>query len=234
MSRAATTEQMWDTALTLTQSIGVSALNVASFSACGREVNWLRSSMDEAWLKSYTEQGFYDVDPLVINAPLRPPATVINAATLGVDHANRKALALNHELDAAGYATLFSSFLSAPNEPDSRMVVMSTDLKSDALFAAYSARELHQLSSVLAAFLKTPNGWQENGVFPVTTKRLSGREVDVLSLLAQGYRNDMIADRLHIAEVSVRKHLVSARKKLNASTREQALVTALRQGQITM
>lgn len=52
---------------------------------------------------------------------------------------------------------------------------------SNTWLKSYSARELCQLSSVLAAFLKGPNGWQEKRVLHFASQRLTGREVDVLS-----------------------------------------------------
>ena len=62
------------------------------------------------------------------------------------------------------------------------------------------------------------------------TVKLTARELDCLSLLAQGYRTVQIADRLNIKPVTVEFHLANVRNKLEAKTREQALVTAIMQG----
>lgn len=59
---------------------------------------------------------------------------------------------------------------------------------------------------------------------------LSPREKDVLRLLAAGRMNARIAEDLGVAEVTVRMHLRSARAKLGAATREQALAIALTRG----
>ena len=62
------------------------------------------------------------------------------------------------------------------------------------------------------------------------TVKLTARELDCLSLLAEGYRTVQIADQLNIKPVTVEFHLANVRNKLEAKTREQALVTAIMQG----
>lgn len=61
---------------------------------------------------------------------------------------------------------------------------------------------------------------------------LSPREREVLLWLAAGLRTTGIAHRMGIENVTVSLHLASARRKLGAKTREQALVIALRDGLI--
>ncbi len=62
---------------------------------------------------------------------------------------------------------------------------------------------------------------------------LSPRERECLLWLCKGMRNDAIADRMGITRVTVEMHLRNCRTKLNARTREQAVVTAIKQGFIT-
>jgi DNA-binding CsgD family transcriptional regulator len=57
--------------------------------------------------------------------------------------------------------------------------------------------------------------------------KLSAREIECLSWLSQGLRNDRIAERMRISHATVEMHLANARKKLGAATREQALVKAV-------
>jgi len=59
---------------------------------------------------------------------------------------------------------------------------------------------------------------------------LSHREVDVLRLVAQGWSNREIAERLGIGETTVRTHVSSILSKLNLGTRTQAALYALREG----
>ncbi len=59
---------------------------------------------------------------------------------------------------------------------------------------------------------------------------LSGRQMEVLSLVAEGYANKLIAARLFICEATVKNHVTSIMKKLMASDRTHAVVTAIRFG----
>ncbi len=62
------------------------------------------------------------------------------------------------------------------------------------------------------------------------TDKLTGREVDVLRLIAQGLTNADIAARLHLAEGTVRNHVSIVLAKLQVSDRTQAAVIAIRHG----
>ena len=59
---------------------------------------------------------------------------------------------------------------------------------------------------------------------------LSGREVDVLRNVAAGNRNRDIAEKLFIAEETVKVHLKHILRKLGASDRTQAVAIGVRRG----
>ena len=61
---------------------------------------------------------------------------------------------------------------------------------------------------------------------------LTDRERDVLKLLAEGFQHEEIGRRLGISGETVRTHVQKACDRLGASTRTQAVATALRQGLI--
>lgn len=61
---------------------------------------------------------------------------------------------------------------------------------------------------------------------------LTERELDVLRLLAEGLPHEEIGRRLGIGSETVRTHLRKASERLGASTRTQAVATALRRGLI--
>ena len=60
--------------------------------------------------------------------------------------------------------------------------------------------------------------------------QLSQRELDVLTLVAEGLSNKEVGERLHLASTTVRDHMQSVMRKLNASSRTGAAVAGLRQG----
>jgi NarL family two-component system response regulator YdfI len=65
---------------------------------------------------------------------------------------------------------------------------------------------------------------------PAATGNLSGREREVLALLAQGATNKGIAARLHITERTVKAHVTGIFNKLGVSSRAEAVAVALRGG----
>lgn len=60
--------------------------------------------------------------------------------------------------------------------------------------------------------------------------RLTGRERDVLELVAGGLRNREIAEQLYLSENTVEAHLRSVFSKLNVRSRTQALRSAVQKG----
>ncbi|HEX4342956.1 MAG TPA: response regulator transcription factor [Verrucomicrobiae bacterium] len=64
--------------------------------------------------------------------------------------------------------------------------------------------------------------------------KVSGRELEVLNLVARGLRNKEIGAELHIAEDTVKIHLKNIFGKLEVIDRTQAVVTAWRRGFIQL
>ncbi len=69
-----------------------------------------------------------------------------------------------------------------------------------------------------------------NGVTPPYADPLTERELEVISLVAEGYSNKLTAARLNICERTVKNHLTSIMTKLRSSDRTHAVVTAVRLG----
>lgn len=61
-------------------------------------------------------------------------------------------------------------------------------------------------------------------------RRLSIREMQVLRCLLNGHSNKMIANHLSITEATVKVHLKSLLRKINASNRTQAAIWAMNNG----
>jgi DNA-binding NarL/FixJ family response regulator len=59
---------------------------------------------------------------------------------------------------------------------------------------------------------------------------LSSRELAVLDCVAQGLSNKEIADELFVSEQTVKNHMTSVLRKLNATDRVGAILHAIRQG----
>ncbi|MBN1191557.1 MAG: response regulator transcription factor [Dehalococcoidales bacterium] len=63
---------------------------------------------------------------------------------------------------------------------------------------------------------------------------LTPREMEILKYIGQGYLNKQIAVELGISEQTIKNHVTSILRKLNANARTEAVVLALKQGLITI
>lgn len=68
----------------------------------------------------------------------------------------------------------------------------------------------------------------------MSSEPLTGRELDVLRLLAKGKSNKEIGSHLYITETTVKSHLRSIFTKLNVLSRTEAITTANRRGLVQL
>lgn len=73
----------------------------------------------------------------------------------------------------------------------------------------------------------------EEAEAPPTSDPLTGRELEVLQLVAHGLSNQEIADRLTISEATVRTHVSNILGKLHLASRLQAALYALDKGLVS-
>lgn len=64
--------------------------------------------------------------------------------------------------------------------------------------------------------------------------RLSAREREVLALVAAGISNKGIARELQVSPNTVKFHIATILAKLDAATRAEAVVAALRRGELSL
>ena len=67
-----------------------------------------------------------------------------------------------------------------------------------------------------------------------STPSLTSREKDVLTLMAKGLMNKDIAKELYVSEATVKNHVSSILRKLNASVRTEAVITGIKYGLINV
>ena len=63
---------------------------------------------------------------------------------------------------------------------------------------------------------------------------LTSRETEILNYMARGYLNKQIAVELGISEQTIKNHVTSILRKLNANARTEAVVVAIKQGLISL
>ncbi len=66
------------------------------------------------------------------------------------------------------------------------------------------------------------------------TEQLSGREIDIIKLAAQGLTNKDIAERLHLSYRTVEGHMRDVFNKLGVGSRTEAVLYGLREGWFTL
>ena len=72
--------------------------------------------------------------------------------------------------------------------------------------------------------------WQSDAVAFIVP--LTPRETEILNYVAQGLANKQIALKLSISEQTIKNHVTSILRKLNANARTEAVVIAIKQGLI--
>jgi DNA-binding CsgD family transcriptional regulator len=221
-------DQTWLNAVALMQSNGFTALNVVEFDRTSGQALWLRSSMKAQWLADYVEQDFMTLDPLILAACNgQNEIRMSEGKVLGIDHGSAKMKSLADQVVNWGYGALDCQIFDVLGQSHFKGVVVSKDENDQT-----TGMQHRLVCAVVSAAITAPLSPDSAGATILPPNLLTTREVDVLSFLASGLRNDAIAWKMNIAEVTVRAHLASARRKLGAATREEAVALAIRSGQL--
>lgn len=128
------------------------------------------------------------------------------------------------EVVSVGIRSVVSVPVHMPARRDWGYVGIATDLCADEFDRLYKDHGTLVQWGAITAF---------NRIYALTREKqaerigLTGRERECLLWLGRGLRYDQIADRLGLRRVTVEFHMAKARRKLNARTREQALVRAI-------
>jgi two-component system, NarL family, response regulator DegU len=72
------------------------------------------------------------------------------------------------------------------------------------------------------------------GETAVVMSPLTPREMEILRFIGEGYLNKQIASELGISEQTIKNHVTSILRKLNANARTEAVIMAIKQGLITI
>jgi DNA-binding NarL/FixJ family response regulator len=127
--------------------------------------------------------------------------------------------------------------------PDARIIILTTsDADAEIQHALRAGASGYVLKSMpkneLLAIIRSVHGGRRH-VPPEVAARLAEhlgdedlttRELEVLRLIRDGYRNKQIADHLSIAETTVNFHIRNLVEKLGANDRTHAVTIALRRG----
>jgi len=131
--------------------------------------------------------------------------------------------------------------------PDARIIVLTTYSGDAIVVRALKAgarayilkRHVHRellgtIRAVYAGQKRIPPEIAAELAEHATDDELTGREIDVLRLIARGNGNKQIADQLSIGEATVRTHVGNILSKLGANDRTHAVTIGLSRGIIVL
>jgi DNA-binding NarL/FixJ family response regulator len=98
----------------------------------------------------------------------------------------------------------------------------------------HSGEQLLTLQEVTEALRLVDLKRQRDREAQLSFERLTSRELEVLQALADGLSDKEISERFHVGPATVRTHVTSILAKLNATSRLQALVLAVRHGIVSI
>jgi DNA-binding NarL/FixJ family response regulator len=87
---------------------------------------------------------------------------------------------------------------------------------------------------LISAFTRRMPGDGLRGPAPAGLSELTARELEVLTLLAEGLSNAEIAQRLFVGEATVKTHVARVLTKLGVRDRVQAVIVAFRAGLVPL
>lgn len=141
------------------------------------------------------------------------------------DFARRDDRAFGTYWDAMGEAGIADALCATSYGPHRAIASLHLGFSRTDLDAE-QARSIHMAGLLLTERL------MEFALPPANLPALTARERDCLAFVADGYTDLQIADRLAIAEPTVRFHLNNARRKLSAVNRTQAVARLAARGQL--
>lgn len=108
-------------------------------------------------------------------------------------------------------------------------------MQSGASAYVLKSAPLSDLRAALESSLLAPNSFLARGISQALSQRknaskLSSRELQIIQLLADGRPNSIIAAELFLSEATIKSHLSSIYRKLEAQNRTQAVRKALESG----
>ena len=131
------------------------------------------------------------------------------------------------DLDEYVYAALragASGFLLKDTPPNDLLAGIRVVAAGDALLAPSVTRQL------ISEFVRRPDS---DRAPPATLGVLTGREREVLTLVARGWSNAEIAERLYLSPATAKTHVGRLLAKLQARDRTQLVVIAYETGLVT-
>lgn len=235
MAAAATPQERFEVLTRGLASLGLDIVNYGFFDSIAAEkaatdVQFL-TTMSSAWMDYYHGEGLAEADAHVRHVRSGRISPYLWGSSQIERLSNDERKVAEEAKDIGLRSGLFVP-MASPLDPFSPVAGMAlagamSDAEFKAVLAEHGVGLLHLAYVFHNASIR--NVWmQQAGGRP-----LSDRERDCLRYLADGLRQDAIADRLGIARVTVEMHLRAARQKLGARTLNEAVAKSILFGQLS-
>ncbi len=165
-------------------------------------------------------------------APLRAGADLV-AGTLAVARGGLEDGRVLLEDAVDGFVRSGMPFEAAHARVELARCLLEAGRSADAQREASAAHaQLVELGARLEAARAERVLESAGGAGPPGSRHLSGRELEVLRLVARGRTNRQIAERLTVSEHTVHRHVANILRKLDASSRAAAVARAAEEGML--
>lgn len=212
--------------------LGATSVNAGAI--CDREQYplWFRSTLPSETLDAYVASDFALADFIFKHAVSDPNPLRWHTAKRSAFETDSRHRHFADFVRDSGVRSIFSFSRRARPGYGKDIITYCSTLDPAEVMDAHNLRRVETAIRLLLPWLDWPETDAEIDVISIRRAELSTRENQALKLLAGGLMNARIADAMGISEAMVAKHLRSARRKLNAKTREEAVARAVRAAQI--
>lgn len=230
---ADTVTERWQIVERFFSAHGAGAINYGVMDSKTGALIGMQATMPADFMAHYVDTGLHEHDHLVQHMR-ESSQTLLSGMAVDAKRfdPNSGTHRMLQEIEEAGYNALMLLPVAGTHLGHKWALNFACQMKPEEfkLFAAEKQDCLKLAAHIAHAYLgydllgpEAPtDGW-----FSPENVRLTARERDVLTWLAKGLRNQRIADKMRLAPVTVNKHIGTAKRKLGARTREQAVAIAL-------
>ncbi|MGF1554540.1 MAG: LuxR C-terminal-related transcriptional regulator [Paracoccaceae bacterium] len=224
-------ERLWARGLSFMDYFGADWISVLRATTEAPTRVTVDTSVDRAMMDQYVGDGIYKFDPWQTLCSTSPDPVRLTTDTARGADVERDTSAVDARFVAfmEGFGVRHAVLVpyAAGAQLGSVVLIARSRESMLQLGSPQLALEAHVAAHLLAAHLDVDLAASAGLARYETEGGLSSRERETLQWLGSGLRTDRIAEKMGIAPVTVNAHLASARAKLGARTREQALALAL-------
>ncbi|WP_298850559.1 autoinducer binding domain-containing protein [uncultured Ruegeria sp.] len=186
------------------------------------------TTYSDTWDERYREKNYHRIDPVILGCFQRFHPVDWKS----LDWSSK--VAKSFLLDAQSHGVGNQGYSIPIRGPNGQFALFTVNHNCDDQtwqgFIATYGREL----ILVAHYINRKALEFEKDRQPDSTRNLSPREIDAITLLALGYSRAQVAHSLSISEHTLRVYIESARSKLGAHNTTHAIATALSRGLIVV